>query len=163
MMRVSPAQLAKMHERVALKERQRIAEEIAGRSVVERTCGNDAVSDVLDEIVHGLLKDVPAQPIAETMPERRDYARGEVVAIETAQRARNVAMAGEVEAVPIGPNAGAPKRVPLTAEQIANEAQRLLVPGMEREKFPGWDAAVDDGLAPTRERSDDEDIRRLVR
>lgn len=150
MMRVSPAQLAKMHERVALKERTRIAEEIAGRAVVERTCGNDAVADVLDEIVKGI---VPATPIAETMPARRDpLVQGMV----------NVAMANAAE-VPIGPNVGQPKRVPLTPEQIERETQRLLVPGMEREKFAGWDAATDDGLAPVRERSDDEDIRRLVR
>lgn len=153
MIRVSPAQLAKMHERVALKERTRIAEEIAGRAVVERTCGNDAVADVLDEIAKGLM---PATPIAETMPERRDpLVQGMV----------NVAMANAAE-VPIGPNvgtAGQPKRVPLTPEQIAAESARLLVPGMEREKFPGWDAATDDGLAPARERSDAEDIRRLVR
>lgn len=154
MMRFTAAQLAKMHESAVKRDRLRIAEEIAGRSLVERTLGNLDTADVLGEIAETIFKSAEDAPKdAERQPARRDpLVQGMV----------NVAMANAAE-VPIGPNVGQPKRVPLTPEQVERETQRLLVPGMEREKFPGWDAVTDDGLAPARERSDAEDIRRLVR
>lgn len=162
MMRLSPAQLQQITERAAERavraERQRISEEIAGRAVVERSMNDDPgpyIADVLDEIAATLavspgLRDAPAD--AERQPSRLDREPGAPIDV------RRTSLGSEE--VPIGP----PQRVKLTPEQLAAEADRLLVPGLEREKFPGWDAALgDDGLAPVRERSDEEDVHRLVR
>jgi hypothetical protein len=143
MMRFSAAQLQQMHDRAVERERTRIAEEIAGRAMVERTLDNATVADVLDEIVASLAGTAPKRlshgaALAELQPSRRD------------------------DEVPIGPGAGGAKKWVPTQAEIERETQRLLVPGMEREPFRGYDG-TDDGLAPARERSDDEDIHRLIR
>lgn len=169
MMRLSPAQLQQITERASARAvrdaRQYLAEEIAGRAAVERALGDDRnlyAADVLDELAEsvGMMKlmavDRPRD--AERQPSRRD-----VPDINT----RTVpAMREETpDAVPIGPNAGQPKKekwVP-TREEIAQAERSLLVPGLEREKFPGWDATADDGLPPHVERSDEDDVHRLVR
>lgn len=64
---------------------------------------------------------------------------------------------------PASAGMGAGEKVPLTPERVQQEASRLIVPGMERLPFPGYDAPIDDGLPPMREHSDDDDIAALVR
>lgn len=172
--RLSPAQLEQITTRAAQRavraERQRIAEEIAGRAVVERSLNDDPgpyIADVLDEIAQtiastGIME--PAPRDAERQPSRRDVSVRDMPAQVLSDMA-TVAMresSGSVsgDEVPIGP----PKRVPLTQEQVNREAAKLLVPGMESLPFPGYDAGLEgDGLPPHVERSDEDDVHRLVR
>ena len=174
MMRLSPAQLQQITERASARAvrdaRQYLAEEIAGRAAVERALGDDRnlyAADVLDELAESvgmmmlMAVDRPrdAERVAtvreawsadaERQPSRRD-----VPDINT----RTIPAMREEE-VSIGP----PQRVKLTQEQVNREAAKLLVPGLEREPFPGWDATADDGLPPHVERSDEDDVHRLVR
>jgi hypothetical protein len=108
---------------------------------------------VLDEFARSLFESASLAPVSvQREPARLSHG----AALAELQPSRRD------DEVPIGPGAGgAAKWVPTQAE-IERETQRLLVPGMEREKFPGFDA-IDDGLAPARTHSDEEDISRMAR
>lgn len=64
-----------------------------------------------------------------------------------------------------GAGATEPVKPKLSPEQIAAEGARLLVPGLERLPFAGYDAGLDsdDAMPAIRERSDADDISNIAR
>lgn len=55
-----------------------------------------------------------------------------------------------------------PEKRKLTPEEARREGERLLVPGMERLPFTGYDGD-ESNLPPVRERTDDEEMGALLR